>query len=313
MRKKIISAIVFAILCFSLVTLSACANSRTANDSNNDKVNVGNTEKGESDTKKTEKESESYSNPNAVAEMTDEQGIVYKVNEEKTAYTADLTNMTSTEIVIKDMIDGLPVTRTQTTVVNIADMEFRGTITSIKIPETVQSMGHYSFYQCSGLAEITVPEGVEFINEGTFQNCSSLTTVNLPNSLIKIGQSAFEGCKFTSITIPNGVETIGICAFGHCAFTDIIIPDSVTEIGRHAFYASNLTSITISDSVTKIGNQAFWYCSSLTCATIPNSVTEIGEGIFDNCKALETVYVDKGSYAEEYVKTNYPNIIIEYK
>ena len=313
MKKKSILAIVLTISCISIMALSACGTNKTTDDSNNDKVTAGTTEKDESDTQETGKEKENYSNPDAVAEMTDEQGIVYKVNDEKTAYSADLSNMTSTEIVIKDMIDGLPVTTTNTTVVNIADLEFRGTITSIKIPETVNSIGHYSFYQCSGLTEITIPEGVTVIPEGAFQGCSGLTTVNLPNSLIKIEQSAFESCKFTSITIPNGVEKIGTSAFGHCDFTDIIIPDSVTEIGRHAFYASNLTSITIPDSVTKIGNQAFWYCQNLTSATIPNSVTEIGEGIFDNCSALKTVYVDKGAYAEEYVKTNYPDISIEYK
>ena len=150
-------------------------------------------------------------------------------------------------------------------------------LTTVLLPDTLQSIGDEAFYNCYSLTSITIPEGVTSIGERAFYNCSSLT----------------------SITIPEGVTSIGDHAFSFCgSLTSIIIPESVTSIGDYAFYdCSSLETITFGDNsqLVTIGSSAFSYCSSLTSITIPEGVTSIGDFVFSGCSSLETVNFGENS------------------
>jgi len=187
--------------------------------------------------------------------------------------------------------------------------------TSIKLPDSIESVGNYAFYRCSsltsvmmgdsvtsigssafshcsGLTSVTIPNSVTSIGEGAFADCSGLTSVTIGNSVTSIGEGAFADCSgLTSVTIPNSVTSIGDYAFYKCTgFTSVTIPDGVTSIGGSAFYGCNgLTSITIPDGVTSIGSATFSGCSSLVFVNIPDSVTSIGKSAFYGCNSLESI------------------------
>ena len=176
---------------------------------------------------------------------------------------------------------------------------FRGCsgLTSITLPESVESIGFWAFSGCSGLTSITIPESVKSIGWEAFRGCSGLTSITIPNSVTSIEKSTFFGCSgLTSITIPESVTSIGSYAFDGCSgLTSIIIPDGVTSIGDYAFRdCSGLTSIIIPDGVTSIGSYTFQGCSGLTNITIPESVTSIGGFAFDGCSRL-TIYCEAES------------------
>jgi len=131
---------------------------------------------------------------------------------------------------------------------------------TILLPESVRSIGGYSFSGCRSLTEITIPRGVKKIGHSAFQGAEQLTSVNLPDGLEEIESFAFCVCeKLRYIRIPSSVTTIGIEAFSYCtSLESLTIPDSVTEIEREAFSnCTSLKSLTIPDSVTKIGHKAF--------------------------------------------------------
>ena len=174
---------------------------------------------------------------------------------------------------------------------------------SIKIPNSVTSIGNSAFYGCSGLTSLTIPNSVTSIGEEAFRGCSGLTSLTIPNSVTSIDETAFSGLSgLTSITVDsnntiydsrNNCNAIirksdNTLLFG-CKNT--IIPNSVTSIGSYAFYyCKGLTSLTIPNSVTSIGNSAFSGCSGLTSLTIPNSVTSIGDYAFLYCGGLKEIY-----------------------
>ena len=167
-------------------------------------------------------------------------------------------------------------------------------LTSVTMPDSVASIGVEAFYNCSGLASVTIGNGVTSIGDSAFYGCSGLTSVTIPDSVTNIGDSAFYGCSgLTSVTIPDSVTNIGDRAFSHCSgLTSVTIPDSVTNIGDLAFsHCSGLTSVTIPDSVMSIGKQAFYNCSGLTSVTIPDSVMSIGKQAFYNCSGLTSVTI----------------------
>ena len=139
-------------------------------------------------------------------------------------------------------------------------------IKSVIIPNTVTSIGHRAFYNCTNLTSINIQDGVTSIGGSAFYNCTNLTSITIPNSVTTIGMSAFENCtSLTSITIPNSMKSIRNSAFYNCSsLTSITIPSSVESINDFAFEdCTGLTSVTIPSSVKKIRYHAFTGCNNL--------------------------------------------------
>lgn len=67
----------------------------------------------------------------------------------------------------------------------------QSTITGIKIPSTVCTIGNSAFWNCNGISELRIPEGVTDIEQGAFQHCFGLAAVYLPESVGSIGTDAF--------------------------------------------------------------------------------------------------------------------------
>ena len=165
-------------------------------------------------------------------------------------------------------------------------------LTSVKIPSNVTSIGWYAFSGCSGLTSITIPSSVTYIGEHAFENCSGLTSVTIPSSVTKIGVRAFDGCSgLTSLAIPSSVTKIDNYAFYGCTgLTSVTIHSSVTEIGDCAFCGcTGLTSLNIPSS--KIGQSAFYGCTGLSSLNILPSVTDIGWAAFQECTGLTSVTI----------------------
>ncbi len=180
---------------------------------------------------------------------------------------------------------------------------------SIKLPNSVTSIGNGAFYGCSGLTSIDIPNSVTSIDDYAFYYCKGLTSVTIPNSVTSIGYGAFDDCSgLTSVTIPNSVKSIDTWAFNGCsALKKVIVEDIVAWCGisfsgpdsnplnnAHHLYSDENTEIKdlkIPDGVTSIGRLAFDGCSGLTSIDIPNSVTSIGEYAFEGCSGLTSVTI----------------------
>ena len=129
------------------------------------------------------------------------------------------------------------------------------------IPNSVESIGQYAFYNCKGLTSISIPNSVTSIEGYAFYGCNGLTSISIPNSVTSIGNWAFYNCYgLTSISIPNSVTSIGNYAFDTCALISISIPNSVTNIGSCAFrWNTKLTSITCEASTPpSCGDNCFY-------------------------------------------------------
>ncbi len=167
-------------------------------------------------------------------------------------------------------------------------------ISSVTIPDSVNTLDDSAFADCTKLTSVTIPSNVIYLKNGVFKGCTALTSVDIPNSVTDMGTWTFWDCTaLTEVTIPDSVTKIGQYTFNGCtALAHVDIPTSVTEIETNAFKnCTALTEVTIPGSVTKMGSSVFENCTALTRAVFGGGVTDIGSSTFRGCSSLTSVAI----------------------
>lgn len=134
------------------------------------------------------------------------------------------------------------------------------------LPEGVESIGSYAFFDCKRLQSIAFPNGLQLIESNAFESCASLDSIVLPKCLLRIEPNTFQYCsQLQSVVLPDSLRSIGSRAFQNC---------------------SKLQSIALSDGLQSLEEYAFEGCKSLKTVNLPNSVTNIGCGVFHACDSI---------------------------
>ena len=181
---------------------------------------------------------------------------------------------------------------------------------SIKIPNSVTSIGKSAFENCIALKNIVIPKSVTHIGFSALYGCISLKSITVPfvksekdNTENKhfgyiFGASSsndnlnFVPTSLRNVIINGGYSVCGGAFYGCANITNITLPDSIINIGNAAFSGcTNLISVTIPDNVTSIGQYAFYNCDSLTKINIPKGISTIGVDTFWGCNSLKDVYI----------------------
>ena len=135
--------------------------------------------------------------------------------------------------------DGNTYTYSLNTADNTATLtSFTGTGTTAKVPKTVRkddtpytvtAIGASAFINhgiSSPLTSVNLPDSIQTIGDGAFQGCSSLTNITLREGLTTVGHAAFALTKLTDVTIPKSLKEVGVTAFASS-------PDPIKTITYH--------------------------------------------------------------------------------
>lgn len=181
-------------------------------------------------------------------------------------------------------------------------------LVTVKLPNTIKSIGYSAFRGCQNLQSVTMYEGIETINSYAFQECTQLKSITLPSGLVSIDYYAFAYCyALENIDFPPTLETIEGGVFGQCySLKAISLPVSLKTIGGSAFSGCfNLQEVKIPSSITNIYDAAFSGCSNLTKVyTYTIEPTTINQKTFSNY-ATADLYVPKTSYNNYYWDTEW--------
>ena len=117
----------------------------------------------------------------------------------------------------------------------------------VVIPETVvhngveyavTAIGYKAFCYCYNLTSIEIPNSIDSISAHAFRSCERLQSVVIPNSVVRLCPCAFHSCvNLKTVVIGNSVRVIDEYCFQYCyQLTDVVIGSSVTHLAIKAFY-----------------------------------------------------------------------------
>jgi hypothetical protein len=197
-----------------------------------------------------------------------------------------------------DFQSGVAQTRDLSNVDNLDGYKNNSNLNSIYIGSHVTSIDFQGFFGTDGLTSIKIPETVITLGQGSFSG-SGLTSVSVPDSVTDMGASStFDGClSLTSAIIGSNVPTIPIFGLANNPLlSSVSLGSSVTTIGASAFQGdTGLTSIALPSGVTSIGTSAFSGCTTLASISIAsNAAPTLGSNAFLNVSAT-TVQVPIGA------------------
>ena len=118
-------------------------------------------------------------------------------------------------------------------------------ITSIIIPNSVQTILRGAFARCTKLSSIIIPNSVVGVNDDAFYGCSGLNSVDIPQNVTYIGENAFAECdNLTSVTVRMEVPvSIDESVFSNRTNATLYVPAGCKEAYMSAPYWQDFKDI----------------------------------------------------------------------
>lgn len=83
-------------------------------------------------------------------------------------------------------------------------------ISTISLPETLNSIGTYTFYKSSLSGTVALPDSLTQLGASAFSGCEKVEAIQIGSGLTDIPKDAFDGCKPKTITVNNRREDVTI-------------------------------------------------------------------------------------------------------
>lgn len=168
-------------------------------------------------------------------------------------------------------------------------------LTSVNIPDNVETIAEYAFSNARQLQEVHLPDSLTSLGNYAFEECRSLRTVKIPAKLKEIPWYAFQHCKsLQSVELHDGITGIGDYSFNNCDLREITLPKSTTWVGGNAFNGNtNLSKVTLNEGLIDIWAEAF-YNTAIDTLNCPSTLRNIYSSAFAGCRNLRQINLNEG-------------------
>ena len=236
-------------------------------------------------------------------------GIEYAISSLLNTYTMEVFS-SDNGITTADIAPKINFLNREFTVTRIKESAFANntTLTTIKIPNSIKSIGNNAFAGCTAISEVTTEATTPLpINDGCFDVMAQLfATLYVPVGAVETYKSAtvwkgfgnIEAIANSSFTIDSGSYTSKgseltweFTSEGELKIEGVGSIPSI-DSSPWAKYKNDIKRVVVGEGVKYITESAFKDCISLTSITIPESVTDIGIFAFFRCSALAEVHIN---------------------
>lgn len=168
-------------------------------------------------------------------------------------------------------------------------------LTSVNIPDNVETIEVYAFSNARQLQELHLPDSLTSLGRYAFEECRSLRTVKIPTKLKEIPWYAFQYCSsLQSVELHDSITGIGDYAFRNCDLREITLPKSTTWVGGYAFYGNaNLSKVTLNEGLVDIWTYAFQN-TAIDTLNCPSTLRNIYSNAFRDCTNLRQINLNEG-------------------
>ncbi|MDJ1650667.1 leucine-rich repeat protein [Gordonibacter faecis] len=94
----------------------------------------------------------------------------------------------------------------------------------------VSTIAANAFANRGSLTSVKLPESVTSISEAAFARCANLATIQLPDTLREIGERAFEATALAEVWLPASIQSIASRAFASCESLTRIVALGTPEV-----------------------------------------------------------------------------------
>lgn len=124
------------------------------------------------------------------------------------------------------------------------------TVTSITLPDTLETICGSAFYRVLGVKSLVLPESLTFVDSYAFAFCEGLSSLSGGGKIEKIGDYAFYYCKsIPAFRFSSNTKEIGDSVFNGCeSLKTVYFPENAESIGENIFAegCNSLTGINLS-------------------------------------------------------------------
>lgn len=182
----------------------------------------------------------------------------------------------------------------------------RTALTSVNIPDNVETIEESAFRYASQLQEVHLPDSLTSLGRYAFSACRSLRTVKIPTKLKEIPWYTFDGCNsLQSVELHDNITSFGDYSFRNCNLREITLPKLTTWVGGYAFNGnSNLSKVTLNEGLIDIWTYAFQN-TAIDTLNCPSTLRNIYNAAFAGCRNLRQINLNEGlTRIEQYALAN---------
>ena len=188
----------------------------------------------------------------------------------------------------------------------IGNWTFRGMskLGGIVIPNAVTTIGTYAFADDIALESAKLSTSCPWLKEGLFSECGKLQAITIPMVVNKMDTQMFTNCtSLATVTFDDDKDLIEM-AYGSSDANNGLFRDCPvetlylgrwlsynTEVPSHSpFYSiAELKNLTLGKYLKVVDKYMFSYCTGLENVYVPDNITSINMWGFRGCSALKSV------------------------
>lgn len=171
----------------------------------------------------------------------------------------------------------------------------RTSLTSVNIPDNVETIEDYAFGRAKHMQEVHLPDSLTSLGGSAFEYCRNLRAVKIPSKIKVIPPGTFDGCKsLQSVELHDSITTFADYSFRNCDLREITLPKSTRWVGQSAFAGNtNLSKVTFNEGLIYIGEYAFQN-TAIDTLNCPSTLTNIDNAAFAGCRNLRQINLNEG-------------------